>query len=303
MTEPLASVIIPAWNAEQFVAETLESVYAQTWRHFEVIVVNDGSTDKTVDAIKAFEKEKAGGSISLKLINQKNSGPSSARNVGMGAARGGYFVFLDADDLWVPDTLEKLIDFAEAHSHVSLVFGDAGSFDDDGIRFDSFFEKRGRPATDKKNIVTNALEQLLESNFILTGTLLLRRECIDHVGYFDENISHGEDYDLWIRIALFHKIGCIGDRLMMRRMHKSNLSLHETRFYDAKLYLLKKLRERFGRDIEQLGIDLNQHVLNTMRKRAYLLYLRKEYIAFIKASRIYIASYLKRSLLNADIVV
>jgi glycosyltransferase involved in cell wall biosynthesis len=301
MPVPLVSVIIPAWNAEKFIAETLESVFAQTWRRFEVIVVDDGSTDGTSQAVRACAKAKAAGPVALKLIRQQNGGPSSARNAGLRAASGDYLAFLDADDRWFPETLERLVGFAEAHSNVSLVFGDAGSFDEDGTRFDSFFKKYGRPATDERGIVINALEKLLKGNFILTGALLLRRECIDHVGYFDEKISHGEDYDLWIRITLLHAIGCISDRLMMRRIHESNLSLSQTDFYDAKIYSLKKLKKLFGSEIKQQSIDLNSHILNTMRTKAYLLYLRKEYAASAKASWFLMMSYFRNTSPNANI--
>ena len=301
MAPPLVSVIIPAWNADKFIVQTLESVFSQTWRHFEVIVVDDGSTDATARVIRAFDEARAPGSIALKLINKQNGGPSSARNAGVQAAGGDYLAFLDADDTWFPETLEKLVGFAESHSDVSLVFGDAGSFDEDGIRFDSFFKKYGRPDADKRGIIINALEKLLEGNFILTGALLLRRECIDRVGGFDEDTSYGEDYDLWIRITLFHAIAYISDCLMMRRMHESNLSLCQTNFYDAKICLLKKLKKRFGPEIGQQHIDLNSHILNAMRTKAYLLYLQREYIACAKASWTFIMSYFKNSLPNADI--
>ncbi|RNC69637.1 MAG: glycosyltransferase [Desulfuromonadales bacterium] len=299
MASPLVSVIIPAWNAEKFIAETLESVFAQTWRDLEVIVVDDGSRDGTAEVVKTFWEGKAGGSIELKLICQQNGGPSKARNAGIRAAKGDYLAFLDADDVWLPETVEHLVAFVDTHPDVSMVFGDAGSFDANGVRFDSFFEKHGCPVTDERNIVSNAFEKLLESNFILTGALLLRRECIDRVGYFDDNLGYGEDYDLWVRITLFHKIGCINDRLMMRRMHGSNLSKQESNFYDAKIGFLNKLGKRYGREIRELNIDLNRHVLNTMKTKAYLLYLRKEYVAYVKALWSFAVSYLKNCLLKA----
>ena len=296
MARPLVSVIIPAWNAETFLAETLNSVFAQTWPHFEVIVVDDGSNDGTAAVAKAFAEASGERSTELRLIRQQNGGPSSARNAGLRVAGGDYLTFLDADDLWLPETLEKLVGFAETHPDASLVFGDAGSFDHNGIRFDSFFEKHGCPATDNRGIVVNALEKLLESNFILTGALLLRRECIARAGYFDESISHGEDYDFWIRVTLSHSIGCIGDRLMMRRIHASNLSSREANFYDAKIYSLKKLKKYYGYALREQHIDPNRHILKTMKRKSYLLYLRREYVASVRAALTFIACYLGNSL-------
>jgi glycosyltransferase involved in cell wall biosynthesis len=300
MPGPLVSVIIPAWNAEKFIGETLESVFAQTWPHVEVIVVDDGSTDGTADVVHGLLKAKANSSIPLKLIRQKNKGPSGARNEGLRAAKGDFVAFLDADDLWFPETLEKLVGFAGNHPDLPLIFGDAGSFDCDGIRFESFFEKHGRPPTNERGVVVNALEKILEGNFILTGALLIRRECLSNVGLFEEEISYGEDAELWVRIVLSHSIGCIDHRLMMRRIHESNLSQSQAKFYDTKILILKKLKKQSGLEIKRQRVDLNRHLLHAMRTKAYLLYLKKEYLASLKASWDFALCYFKNNLPHAD---
>lgn len=274
--QSLVSVIIPAYNSERFIAETLNSVFAQTYRPLEVIVVDDGSTDRTAEVVEKYITGKT-----LIYWHQKNSGPSKARNTGISASKGGYIAFLDADDVWLPHTLERLVKYLESHRDVSLVFGDAGSFGPKGVLFESAFGKFGYPEQDGQGVVQKAFEKLLEGNFILTGTVLVRKECLDRVGGFDEALHYGEDYDLWVRIALFELSGCIREPMMMRRVHDANLSRNEFRFYDAKVSFLENFAKKYEARIRELGIDFDRYVLKAVRTRSYLFYLRKDYSRFL----------------------
>ena len=122
---PIVSVIIPAYNAERFIPQAIQSVLEQTYQSYEIIVVDDGSTDKTKDILKEFEDK-------VCCIYQENQGPSAARNAGIKISQGRYICFLDADDIWTPDKLEVQVEFLECHPDISLVFSDHQDFDAGG---------------------------------------------------------------------------------------------------------------------------------------------------------------------------
>lgn len=285
---PLVSVIIPAYNAAEFISEALESVLVQTYRPLEIIVVDDGSRDGTSAVVERFVSK------GVRLILQENAGPSAARNRGIAAATGNYIAFLDADDLWMPETVQKLVSYIVNNPDVRLAFGDAGSFGPEGVLFDSAFKKYGFPDLAGRNVVANAFENLFEKgNFILTGTVLVERECLDNVGYFDEKLRYAEDADLWVRIALFYKIGCVPEPLMMRRIHATNTSKNEYNFITSKLYLLRKLQTNFPVDLKTKNIDLELHILKTLKGKSYFYYLRNDYNKSILSYIYYLIYYMK----------
>lgn len=189
MTEPSISVIIPAYNAAEFMGETLDSVFAQTFTNHEVIVVNDGSpdTDQLEQVLQRYPSN-------LRYIKQENQGAAAARNTGLRAAKGEFVAFLDADDTWLPQFLEKQIALLK-DSDVDLVFADALLSGDplmDGRTFMQLNPPRGD--------VTPANLLALKAT-VLTSTVLARKEPILEVGLFDVSIRRGHDFDLWFRLA------------------------------------------------------------------------------------------------------
>lgn len=186
---PLVSVIIPAYNAAHFMGETLDSIFAQTFTRFEVIVINDGSSD-TEELEQVLQRYPA----NLRYIKQDNQGAAAARNAGLRAATGEFVAFLDADDTWVPAFLEKQMELLRS-SKADLVFADALLFGDsplDGRTFMQMAPPRGE--------VT--VENLLAVKVtVLTSTVLARRASIFDVGLFDVSLRRGQDFDLWLRLA------------------------------------------------------------------------------------------------------
>ena len=297
MNNPLISVIIPAYNAEEFIAETLDSVLIQNYRPIEVIIINDGSTDRTAEIIKDYQLIKNSkfynsDEINLVYIFQENAGQSKARNAGIRAAKGKYIAFLDADDLWTPIKLERQMKYLESNSEISLVFGDMMIFDKEGILVDSAFKKYGYPECDKNGRVLNAFENLLDQNFISVGTVLLKKNCLEVSGYFDESIRYAEDYDLWLRITLKFGIGCIPEIFRLKRMHDFNLSNNKVNFYYSRIYILNKLNAHYSNILKSKGIALNKYVSETMKELSYFFYLKKQYKNAIKMMFRYLLSIL-----------
>jgi glycosyltransferase involved in cell wall biosynthesis len=190
MTEnPLVSVIIPAYNAAEFMGETLDSIFAQTFTNHEVIVINDGSPD-TAELEQVLQRY----SSSVRYIKQENQGAAAARNAGLRAARGEFVAFLDADDRWLPAFLERQMALLK-NNGADLVFADALLFGDsplDGRTFMQIDPPRGEVTA----------ENLLSVKVtILTSTVLARKAPILDAGLFDVALRRGQDFDLWLRLA------------------------------------------------------------------------------------------------------
>lgn len=187
---PLVSVVTPAYNAHEFIVETLESVLAQTVQNYEIIVVNDGSPDtEKLEAVLENYYE------NIIYIRQKNGGTASARNTAIKAARGSFLAFLDADDIWFPEYLEAQTK-ALAAKNLDLIYADALMFGAVRNRRETFMKKSPSRGAVKS-------ESLIEGicNIITSGTVA-RREKVLACGLFDEQLPRVgmEDFDLWIRL-------------------------------------------------------------------------------------------------------
>jgi len=190
------SVIIPTFNRKKLLQRALRSVYQQTYSSIEVIVVDDGSTDETAAMIKEnFPK--------TKYLFQKNTGVSAARNLGIKNARGQWIAFLDSDDEWLPEKLEKQICFLNA-SPLSWV------------------QTRERWIRDGKEINPGQKHQMIsgmifkescELCLVSPSAVILQKELFDRYGFFDESLPACEDYDLWLRILAYEPIGLIEEPL------------------------------------------------------------------------------------------
>ncbi len=186
---PQVSVVIPAYNAADYIARTLDSVFAQTFADFEVILVNDGSPDSD-----ALEQELKPYLARIRYFNQANRGPSAARNLGIREAKGIYVAFLDADDFWLPQHLSCQIERLSGDKKLGLVYSNALHLRGDTL-IGTAFERV--PQSGAVN-----LESLLsERCTINTSSVVAVRSALLEAGLFDENMRHCEDFDLWLRLA------------------------------------------------------------------------------------------------------
>lgn len=184
---PTISVIIPTYNAEKTIEKTVKSVLNQTFTDFEIIVINDGSQDKTLDILQGITDPR------LKVFSYPNAGPQKSRNRGIKKASGNYFSFLDADDLWTPDKLEAQLKALENNSDAGVVYSWTDHVDKVGnlVRRGSY-----------RSVEGDILAQLLLVDFIESGSNpLVRREALETVGEFDETLVGGQDWDMWLRLA------------------------------------------------------------------------------------------------------
>lgn len=224
-SEPaLVSVVIPAYNCANYIAETLKSVIEQDYPMVEVIVVDDGSTDRTRDVVASVKSER------VRYVYQQNSGgPSGPRNTGIQHAQGKYVAFLDSDDIMLPGKLQRAVDLLNREPHLGLVFADFVKFDEvngqhAGAFLDTYEHFRRtpkRPAGDSQYVIKAdaAYDALIVENYIGTSGVVAPKAVLIDVGPFDLRLRGPEDYDLWLRIAYAYDIGfidMIGHRYRVR---------------------------------------------------------------------------------------
>ncbi len=235
------SVIVPAFNAERYIHASLASVAAQAYDAdaVEVIVVDDGSTDGTREAVLAL-----GGNV--RYIRQANQGPSAARNTGIQSARGAFIGFLDADDAWLPDKLALQIAAFETHPDVGLMFADEEEFDEHGVQCGSLLAtSRFYPEIVNGVPIANAFQKLLMENFIPTSTVLVRRECFDTEGLFECELKASEDRDMWSRIAARYPIGAVPRVLGRKRVVASSVSRDVEKTLRSRIVMWTRARRLF----------------------------------------------------------
>jgi glycosyltransferase involved in cell wall biosynthesis len=237
-TKNLVSVIIPAFNAERFIIEAIESALGQTYRPIEIIVVDDGCTDRTAEILRSYEK-------SVKVEFQNNCGAGAARNRGLSVANGEYIAFLDADDVWFSDKLARQVSLLKKHKKVGLVSGFAEVLDEDGKPLD----KKRRWNGDIYNKPISLYEELLlRGNPVWTSAAVVRRSVFDNVGLFDESKRRSQDYDMWIRIAEKTQFFIMKDKVGSYRVVRTSLTHQSSRSeYQGQLEIIKKHSWRFRR--------------------------------------------------------
>lgn len=207
-SRPLVSVIIPCFNQARYLADAVRSALCQTYTHFEIVVIDDGSKDETRKVASGFQN--------VKYFYQENRGLASARNVGIRECRGDFLVFLDADDLLSTTALQIGIDELLSHPECAFVSGDHRRVNADLI---PLFKFRSRPIQEMHYLA------FLRGNYIgMHATVMYRRGPLEGTGGFNESLEACEDYDLYLRIAREHPVRCHGSIVADYRQHEANMS-------------------------------------------------------------------------------
>jgi len=246
---PKVSVIIPAYNAMNFLPITLESVFNQSFTDYEVIIVNDGSADGIEEWADNIHDSR------VRLFSQVNQGSSVARNTGLANAEGEYIAFLDADDLWDCTKLEKQVYVLEKNPEVGLVYTWVGSANPQG-------ETQGKVR--RHSVEGNVWKVLIQHNFVECGSnAMVRRICFETVGQFDPSLPYGQDWDMWLRIAACYPFKVIKEPLIFYRIHPKNKSRN-----------WKLMEQSYNRIFEKVFALAPQH-LQHLKSRSYgIAYLR-----------------------------
>jgi glycosyltransferase involved in cell wall biosynthesis len=184
---PVVSVIMPTYNQSAYLREAVDSLLAQTLRDWELLVVDDGSTDDTPAVLRAFADE-----TRIRAFRQANSGQAVARNLALRHARGRYVAFLDSDNRWLPDKLRCQVDYLEAHPEVDVLYGGIRLIDDAGAVLG--VQERYRPTG-------TIWRDLLVDNYVTFNTTILSRRLLQEYGGQDPDVRYGPDFDLWLRMS------------------------------------------------------------------------------------------------------
>lgn len=249
------SVIIPTYNYAQYIKQAIDSVLSQTFRDLEIIVVDDGSTDNTREILQGYGDK-------IKYFYQENKGISKARNLAISKATGEYIALLDADDVWLPIKLERQLDIIENNPDLGFVCSAALVVNGDGNYIDCWGVQKKRPET---------FEYLFNLNYIQPLSMVIRRRCLDEVGYFDPRLPISQDYDLVLRLTKRFKFFFIDYPLVKYRVHDGNTSKDSKQRLRDHLLIIQK---------PEISGDMSFLKKHIRKARAYYyfaeMYLKKQ---------------------------
>lgn len=180
------SVIIPLYNKEKSILRTINSVLQQTYSNFEIVIVNDGSTDNSLNMVQKINDKR------IRIISKKNGGVSSARNVGIKSAKYDYIVFLDADDLWLNDHLKIMNELINNYAEASV-------FSTGFVNDEKEIDKKN--TLGKSYYIVDYFKTASKKTILNSSCVMVEKRCFDIIGFFDEEMKYGEDMHMWLRLA------------------------------------------------------------------------------------------------------
>jgi glycosyltransferase involved in cell wall biosynthesis len=226
---PLVSIVIPCYNQSSYIQSAIESVLNQSYRPIEIIVVNDGSTDNSLDIIKNIKTHEK-----IIIVTTENNGLAAARNEGISRARGYYISFLDSDDLYLPDRLKLHINFLESHPGIDISYSETQYFTDQQKRL---FALGKRP-----KISGNLFPQLIKGNFIPSNAFVIKSDSIRKIDGYDQSLSAHEDWDMLLRLSLAGiQFGHISFVTNLVRIHPENMTKQRRRMAESEIIVINKL--------------------------------------------------------------
>jgi len=223
---PLISIIIPVFNGEKTIKETIESVLNQIVTDFELLVINDGSQDGTVGIVESIQDSR------IKVFSYPNAGPSTSRNRGIDLATGEYISFIDADDLWTPDKLKAQFKALQENPKAAVAYSWTNWIDESGQLLG-----KGSHNTEQGEVFA----KLLLNDFVANGSnVLIRRSALLEVGGFDPSVRHAEDWDLWLRLAVRYEFVAVQSPQVLYRISPNSASFNVWKMEASSLRVIEK---------------------------------------------------------------
>lgn len=239
--KPFISVVIPTYNSESYIVETLATVFAQTYEYFEVVVSDDGSSDRTCEAVKAVFEQHA--DRQTNLLKNAHAGPGETRNKGIEAARGKWIAFLDADDRWLPEKLKKVEEYIVSHEDIALVcHGEIWKTQngEKDVNYRAMYDESVHPFL-----------SLYRLNALSTSAVTVRKDMLMLAGLFDPGLPAAQDYDLWLRLALVDgmKMGFMDEHLGYYMIRGGSISANAQR----RLVCLMEISRKYEKHLKKLS--------------------------------------------------
>ncbi|NEP60707.1 MAG: glycosyltransferase [Symploca sp. SIO2G7] len=235
---PTISVIIPAYNAEDTIKETVVSILNQTFTDFELIVINDGSQDSTLEVVSSISDSR------IRVFSYSNAGVSAARNRGIAEARGEYISFIDADDLWTSDKLESQLTALQANAQAAVAYSWTDWIDESGqfLRPGSHIKSNG-----------NVYSELLFRDFVASGSNpLIRKEAFTKVGGFDESLTPAADWEMWLRLANKYEFVNVPAAQILYRVSPNSMSANIWRMEAESLAIIDRAFAQGAESLQSL---------------------------------------------------
>jgi len=264
LEKPHITVIIPLYNKANYIQNTLQSVLNQSFQDFEIIIIDDGSTDASLEKAKAIEDKR------IQIISIKNQGVSNARNLGVSKANSAFIAFFDADDLWLKNHLEQLVSLKKAHPNCGM-YANAYKKMQDGKAIPTTFDST------YSGIILDYFEASYIDGIASASSVMIPKRVFDKIGAFNVNITHTEDVDLWIRIALNFPIAFNGEVTVIYQLdtiqNTSKIAMKNRKYLDLDSYFYNY------KDHKSLKkyLDLNAYAIGITYKMAGDKLLAEQY--------------------------
>jgi glycosyltransferase involved in cell wall biosynthesis len=236
------SIILPTYNCANYVGAAVESVLKQTYKNYELIIINDGSTDNTDEIVAQYISDNS----SIHYIKQENKGHAGARNTGMTAATGTFIAFIDSDDIWLPEKLEEQVRACEKDTEIGLVHCNVYGFGENQNMQERNFWLTNEMIDEYSGYIFNNLYS--RKIIITTTTVLIRKQCVDDVGPFDENLTRygSEDRELFLRILWKYKAKYVNKPLAMYRNRRDSEGQNYEKMIKGQEYVYEKITKQYG---------------------------------------------------------
>ena len=243
---PFFSVIIPLYNKEKFVENTLKSVLNQSFINFEVIIVNDGSTDASEEKVKQFNDDR------IRYFSKENEGVSTARNYGITIAKSEYITFIDADDLWYPDFLQEMFQNINRFPNQKIF---SGAIEVETIAKTLKAQYSIERTSDCE--IVNYFDASIKTTVICTSCAVFHESIFDEIGNFDNNLKSGQDTDLWIRMGLIYPV-VFSWKILARYVYDHHSLSKKREFITQKLDFSKFSKTENEQPALKKFLDLNR---------------------------------------------
>lgn len=238
---PLITIITPTYNRADFILEAVESVIKQSYPRFEFLIVDDGSTDNTVELLQAYLKDER-----VRLFQQENRGQSVARNVALAEAAGEFICFLDSDNYWPLDKLEKQIRIFEKHPEVDVLYGDNVIINEQGkeVSRKNMSRYSGRIAA-----------RMIQDNCVAMNTTMARRRCFDEMGGMSGKRRVADDYDLWLRFSARYEFRYEPEYWAWYRVMEDQISSDKTQRFTVNEAIIHDFRREYPEALSARDFD------------------------------------------------
>jgi glycosyltransferase involved in cell wall biosynthesis len=238
MSTPKVSVIVPTWNRASLLGAAIESVLAQSYRDLEVVIVDDGSVDATESLVRHYRETDA----RVRYVAQEHRGISAAMNTGIRESRGRYIARIDSDDQWLPELLETEVAVLESRPEIGLVYS-KGQWAKSDLTplWDTVGHAPHFPGPTKND----TLRSMLWGDPTCNITVVVRRECFDRAGLFDESMAASEDWDMWLRTSVYYRFFFVDRVLTLIRSHDGNTTNVQSESFTAFLGQRVRVLDKF----------------------------------------------------------